>query len=94
MYQDEIYKWTKEKGMAQTCIPFSRSETVCNLDDDIVREQFNALTGVLDLSVIYGSSENVGRRLIIKEEDLKEKRGSYRNLGYLAEGERWNLPAW
>ena len=86
---------TKEEGHGQKCIPFLRSQTICNLEEDLVREQFNALTAVLDLSAIYGSSDDVGRRLRIKEENLKEKRGNFRNLGYLAENkEKWNLPAW
>ena len=91
---DEIYNFKPEpEHRQQVCIPFSRSEALCDVGESSVREQFNAITSFLDMSAIYGSDTKLARGLRTKAKDLKLKNGKWENLGTLAEGrEKWNLP--
>ena len=53
--KDIIYNFSGGRNYKQTCIPFSRSEALCDVGEDTVREQFNAVTAFLDMSAIFGS---------------------------------------
>ena len=91
---DRIYN-NKELGQKinQFCIPFSRSDHLCDVGESSVKEQFNALTSFLDMSAIYGSEKDVSIPLRTKENRLRKRGSVWKNLGTLAENkEQWNLP--
>ena len=77
----------------QSCIPFSRSNHLCDVGESSVKEQFNALTSYLDMSAIYGSEKDVSIPLRVKRFKTKNKGSEYVDLGTLVENkEKWNLP--
>ena len=83
---DIIYNFSEGRNYKQTCIPFSRSEALCDVGEGTVREQFNAVTAFLDMSAIYGSDTRLATGL--------RRRKAWQKLGTLAESddEHWNLP--
>jgi len=79
----------------QLCIPFTRSDYVCEVAADAKREQFNALTIFVDQSATYGSEARIANALRTKVEDLifNQTTAQWENLGTLAKSkERFNLP--
>ena len=91
---DKIYRHgSKPQNLRQICIPFSRSEYLCDVGETSMREQFNAITIFVDMSSIYGSEKQIATPLRTKERDLKRSGNKWKNLGTLAKSkERWNLP--
>jgi len=92
-HKDPIYQHLEPGQRPQWCIPFTRSNAVCNLKEGQVREQFNGITAVLDLSAVYGSEDLFAKELRIRKKSIIRKSGAFTNLGTLVKHkERWNLP--
>ena len=91
---DSIYNFMEGRNKHQVCIPFSRSDAVCDDEEDSVREQFNAVTAFLDMSAIYGSEDQLATQLRVREEDFKKRGQLWENIGTLKENnqQKWNLP--